>query len=398
MQADEYADEQLLEQANRLDALLSRSASPSTADDPIVPLLHTAESLARMGQAQVNPSYADNLEVTLMREVAAMTATTTISQHEASTLADIPRVGIASNGARPTPTRTVNTQADSIPPSHPRQRRWDASRRRRFLWQLAAAAAILVCITVPLSVAAAHAEPGSPLFALRRLEQGVQAGLTFDPASRARLQLGYARDSLTALEHAINDGDHSAYLAALSSFESVYKDARNAVADVSAPDQRAPIQDALDSLRTQASTVLYQALDGMNLADRLATTSTLGLLGNNVPQITLVTFARSSGSPASGDGLMINIHGSGFVSGAIVLINGRPSGEVRKVASDEIQVVIAGVAALDTGTTVGVENPDGTVATAAVSAHGKPTQPGDPTKTPNNHADPHSTEGTNSQG
>lgn len=385
------ADEQLIEQANRLDALLSQTVPSSSIDATLSPLLNTAGMLSQWGQIQVNPSFADALEAKLMHEMDA-----TI-QHDASTLEQIPIQETSGNGARPAESRTLNTRAGVILPESPRQRGRLAS-RRRIVWQLAAAAAILVCIAVPLSVAAAHAEPGSPLYALRRLEQGVQAGLTLDPASRAGLRLGFARDSLTTLEHAINKGDQAAYLDALSSFVVAYKDAKDAVADVPAADQRAPLQNTLEGLRVQASTDLYQALGGMNWANRLTTTTALGQLGNSVPHINQVTFARGASNASSGDGLTITIHGNGFASGAIVLINGQPSGQVRKVTPEDIQVSLPGLLMLDAGTVVGVENPDGTATEIAVSAHGKPTPQGEPTKTPNNHSDQHGATGTYRQG
>lgn len=385
------ADEQLLEQANRLDALLSRTVSPSSFDATLAPLLNTAEMLSQWGQIQVSPSFADTLEAKLMHELDA-----TI-QHDAPTLEQISIQETSGNGARPAESRTLNTRAGVILLGSPRQRGRLAS-RRRIVWQLAAAAAILVCIAVPLSVAAAHAEPGSPLYALRRLEQGVQAGLTLDPASRAGLRLSFARDSLTTLEHAIKKGDQAAYLDALSSFVVAYKDAKDAVADVPAADQRAPLQNTLEVLRVQASTDLYQALGGMNWANRLTTTTALGQLGNSVPHINQVTFARGAGNASSGDGLTITIHGNGFASGAIVLINGQPSGQVRKVTSEDIQVSLPGISMLDAGTIVGVENPDRTATEIAVSAHGKPTPQSEPTKTPNSHGDQHGATGTYRQG
>lgn len=385
------ADEQLLEQANRLDALLSRTVSSSSFDATFAPLLNTAGMLSQWGQIQVNPSFADTLEAKLMHEMDA-----TI-QHDAPTLEQISIQETSGNGVRPAESRTLNTRAGVILPGSPRQRGRLAS-RRRIVWQLAAAAAILVCIAVPLSVAAAHAEPGSPLYALRRLEQGVQAGLTLDPASRAGLRLSFARDSLTTLEHAIKKGDQAAYLDALSSFVVAYKDAKDAVADVPAADQRAPLQNTLEGLRVQASTDLYQALGGMNWANRLTTTNALGQLGNSVPHINQVTFARGAGNASSGGGLTITIHGNGFASDAIVLINGQPSGQVRKVTPEDIQVSLPGISMLDAGTIVGVENPDGTATEIVVSAHGKPTPQSEPTKTPNSHSDQHGATGTYRQG
>jgi uncharacterized protein DUF5667/IPT/TIG domain-containing protein len=385
------ADEQLIEQANRLDALLNQPVPSSSINSTLSPLLNTAGLLAQWGQIQVNPSFADALEAKLMHEVGAA------ARHDAPTLAQIAVQGTSENGAQPAGSHILNARADAILPARQRQRGWHAS-RRRVVWQLAAAAAILLCIAVPLSVAAAHAEPGSPLYGLRRLEQGVQAGLTLDPASRAELRLSFARDSLTTLEHAINKGDQAAYLEALASFEVAYKDAKDAVADVPAADQRAPLQNTLEGLRIQASTDLYQALGGMNWANRLTTTGALGQLGNSVPHINQVTFARGAGNASSGDGLTITIHGSGFASGAMVLINGQPSGEVLKVTPEDIQVSLPGISTPDAGTIVGIENPDGTAAEIVVSAHGKPAPQGEPTKTPNNHSDQHGATGTYRQG
>lgn len=351
------AAEETDEQFNRLDALLSGHASPSPADRALDPLLKTAATFQRMGDAYPKAAFARALEGRLRQETSVLAA----------------------------------------------------RRHRRPYWLVAAvAAAVLLFVGIGFSLtAAALAGPGSPLYGLRQVEQRVRVQLVTDPQSRAQLQVGYAQQSLTELENALHQDNTSAYRDALANFLAAYGDATKAMTTVPTSDQRTALETNLASLRARATGDLYGAIGTMSWGDRLTTTSALGALGNSVPIVKQVTYAHSSGTPGNGapgngDGLLVQIHGAGFAPGAVVYINGQAMGDVRRVTPNDIQVVLHGVATLAPSTVIGVRNPDGTAAqTASVSRSSlspQETPSATPTATPNGHGDHHGGSGTGSHG
>jgi hypothetical protein len=73
-----------------------------------------------------------------------------------------------------------------------------------------------------------------------------------------------------------------------------------------------------------------------------------------------VAGAGATGAGNNSAGLILHIHGSGFVAGAVVYVNGQQQGAVSRVTRNDIQVTLSGVTSLAPGTTIGVEDPDGT--------------------------------------
>lgn len=339
------------ERANRLDALLSEHVSPSADDEMLMPLLRTAAAFRQSGNIYPRSEFVRDLWGKLERQDAAMAI------------------------------------------------------RRRLLRASAIAAAILLLVGVgfTLTAAVSQAGPGSPLYGLRKWEQGVAIGFTFDQRSRAQQRIGYAQDSLAALETVIKQNDYTTYPAALSSFWDNFAAAQSEVSKVSAGSERDALNAQIESLRTRATGDLYGALTGMRWSERLATTKVLGKLGNSVPHIQRVTYAHAADVPLAGtlgstpgnsDDLLIQIHGEGFVAGAVVYINGRPVSDVRRVSRNDIQVVLHGVTTLAPGTIVGVTNPDGTADEFRSVSRGNASSQGIPTATPNSHGDHNGDSGT----
>jgi hypothetical protein len=320
-------------QARRLDALLSGASSPTPADRPLFPLLHTAERLREL-EEQAEPSVflTRTLEQRLMREAAE----------------------IRKAGPNAPKQHVATTSAWDSPPQ---QREWDVDRRRRLFWRLAAVAVILFSLAGTLSLAS-QATPASPLYGLRQLERTVQLQLAFDSVARAQVRVAVAQDALAELEYAITQRktNPANYRAHLAEFQRDYQAASDAVAAVSSSNQRAGLEPSLDEIRARAIADLHGALVGMDWPDRVATTTTLGALGETTPTITRVTYTRVA------NGLTLQISGAGFVSGATLYLDGRSAGAVNSVAASAIQATLPAGTALDSGATVGVSNPDGTAA------------------------------------
>lgn len=219
------------------------------------------------------------------------------------------------------------------------------------------AASLLLALGLGTLTAAAAAGPGSILFGLHRLEQNVQAATVSDPAGRAHMHLGYARQWLAAVRAAADqhagDPTYSDALGALGDEDAA---AAQQIGLVPAGATRAGLDAELSQLRADERTTLRAALPALDWPDRLATTQALGTLGVSVPRATQATLVHGD------DAWHIELTGSGFQPGATLLLNGQPAGQVT-VASDGRATADLPASALRTPpASVGLGNPDGTAA------------------------------------
>ncbi|MGE5335740.1 MAG: DUF5667 domain-containing protein [Nitrososphaerota archaeon] len=386
------ADEQSEDWVDRLDDLLSRRALPSETDRWLLELVRDAEAFPPFqAQADVQPSpaFTDALEARLMDEVGrlhgAPAATQTASTLSVSAAPELRNARMVVIRAEKKPAEPSAAQGSTGS---------QKARRRRALWWAAVAAAVLMLLGTPLALAA-QATPGSPLYAVRRLEQNVQVQLAASPADRASVRLDFARQTLTALETIINQRDYTHYSVDLAEFQDAFQNADAAVSAVPSGSDRTALEASLTTLRTRASDDLRQALAYVNWPDRLKTTAVMGKLQNTVPVIRQVNLVRGSapggrgpvGSGVAGNGLTIRIHGNWFALGAVVYINGQPQGEVTHVSPNEVQVLLPGISSLAAGTAVGVSNPDGTAAQITLARDLGASTQGTPVSTPNPHSD-----------
>jgi hypothetical protein len=122
---------------------------------------------------------------------------------------------------------------------------------------------------------------------------------------------------------------------------------------------------------------LRVALPTLDWSHRIATTSALGQAGDSV----LVVMSAASTAVQLGQGesedssqRLVVVHGAGFQPGAVLLINGIPSGTVTAVSPTTLEARIDAHALDGRGVSIGVGNPDGT---AAAAQHGKGDDGGD---------------------
>lgn len=345
-------DEWVEEWAERFDDIVSGRAAPTPADYPIFEEIHLFGRFTDHRGLEPDPAFRNRLRARLVGRDTVFT----------------------------TPTS---------PPAPARKRFWNAPVPRRVAFAAGVAALLTLVMVLVLLPMVVQAAPNSPLFQVRRFELSVQLRLPLDPTTRAETLLTQADDSLKLLELSITSRDAHAYRANLTAFQADYTAARDAVVDVSPGSQRDGLQSRLDTLRALATTDLRQALPGMTWADRVETTNALAKLGNDVPMVGKVTYSSGknvAGTGATGAGnnsagLILHIHGSGFVAGAVVYVNGQQQGAVSRVTRNDIQVTLSGVTSLAPGTTIGVEDPDGTTVEytltdgAAVSPQGSAAGP-----------------------
>lgn len=379
---------------DRLDALLSpRRAMPqlptgmSDQDMPLAPLLAAAAQLAVLADARPSATFAQALEERFLARAAALAdaGTATRIGYTAQTLpgSDFPTL--------PSSYTAVGSRADS--PTRQRatpQQRGLALLRSRYprLLPQAIAASLVLMLGVGALTAAAAAGPGSFLFPLHRLEQGIQLGLTGSPADRFRLHLGYANDALAALDatHGDSAQSKSAYAQALTTLSNEERAAEQELTAVPAGTEHDELSAQLQTFKTRATHDLYAALGpsaALSWQNRLATTQTLGQLGAQVPHIDAVHISRvddttrtgdsGSGTGDSGSGSSgsrdthswkVTISGSGFTPGVVIMINGHPAGTVTQLSSTQIVALVRTDDADMAAGAIGIEASDGSATQA----------------------------------
>jgi hypothetical protein len=363
-----------MEQERELDLLLSQwlSGRPTPVPEPLTPLLAAADALMPLRQAAPSAAFARELEARMLRRARQVAA-----ENPTSTAAAEP--------ARP----------ERVPPPASGQRAITRAGRlgrttsaRRLLWAGAIAAMLLFALG-GVFVVAADAQPGGPLYGVRRFEQNIQAQLTTNAADRTQLHLDNAAAALEAFNTAVTQHEHGARLTdALDTFVAEHTAAQSALAGVTDSAAHARLAAALDGQRTQAITDLRAALTAQDWLTRIRFTETLGALGEAVPIVTQVTLSESRDPADSrGEGRIttVTITGQEFQPGAQLLLRGAPVGTTISVSGTTLvaQVRAAAQAVASQGP-IAVGNPDGTVAastknpTIVSSAH--PTPPVEPTK------------------
>lgn len=389
---------------DKLDSLLASSArgrAPTGEDTgELRPLLDVAGRLERMGQITPTPRFASELHddlmarVALLREERALGANAPAAQMDTGQYAPTVPLRPRSLDDRTTPMRRWDNEAldptiADLPeaPGRAPTRRSHGSRTRVFWQGLAAAVVLLVCGGA-LSVAA-FAQPGSPLYALRKLEQHVGVPGVASASDRANQQLGAANSALAALSTVVaQHGSDAAYAQALATLRSDDATAAATVNNLTSSD-RLQLQAQLQDLRTRERQALHDALSQVSWDNRLSTTQALGDLGETIPHISgaSATLVTTDG----GSFWHVELHGSGFTTGAALVVNGQQVGVVQELTGSALSATVPARAIAGSPHALGFVNPDGTATqTTQVgpsSGTGDQPTPGtEPTATPgDNH-------------
>lgn len=378
---------------DRLDALLSLRVNGASQTDEassahalngyhggnedLQPLLDANDRLSALRVAEPSTDFADHLEALFLATAASMgnddSSDWTSQPHDAGWLPvreapplvgnDDPTLpGIRWRRMDSEATETGATPLRRLPVGTFRQTNW-----RRLLWS-AVAAALLVAIGATTLTAAAAAGPGTPLYGLHRWEQNVQVSMASDPTARTQLHLRYAQDALSALNVAITRHQtDSTYDDALATFRDEMNAALSNLHTVSAGSGRDALEVRAAQLRAQGSSDLRGALASLPWPKRVATTTVLYNLGNMTLSVTRADLVYSSG----GQHLWtITVTGSGFQSGAVLLVNGQPAGTVTSVSPSALVAQLPGDDSSPSPSTIGVGNPDDTASvTSSITNH-----------------------------
>jgi hypothetical protein len=378
---------------DRLDALLSLHAygviqpgevasAPGlngrhSGNGDLQPLLDANDRLSDLRAAEPSTDFADHLEALFLATAASMgngVSTEWPSQpYDAGWLPMREAPPLVSNDEPTLPgmtrgsmdseaTETDATPLRRLPVGSLRQTTW-----RRLLWS-AIAAALLVAIGATTLTAAAAAGPGTPLYGLHRWEQNVQVSMASDPAARTQLHLSYAQDALAALNAAVmRHQTDSTYDDALATFRDEMSAALSNLHAVSAGSGRDTLEARVAQLRAQGNSDLRGALASLPWPKRASTTTVLYNLGNTTFTVTHADLVYSSG----GQHLWtITVMGSGFQSGAVLLLNGQPAGTVTSVTPSALVAQVSGDDSDPPPSTIGVGNPDDTASvTSSITNH-----------------------------
>ncbi|HEX6123510.1 MAG TPA: hypothetical protein VFY89_10135, partial [Ktedonobacterales bacterium] len=192
------------------------------------------------------------------------------------------------------------------------------------------------------------------------------------------LHLAYASQALSALITAAAQHDMRAYQDALATLRAELEAARVAVGQTPAGpphDERAA---ALAQLSARAQAGLLAALSRVDWGARLATTDALGELG--LPAVTVGSARIVEQNRGGRETWLIILTGSGFQSGAQIILDGHAVGGTAEVTPDSLHLTVSSPPDAPPHA-IGIQNPDGTAAetshvTAIIAEPGK-----DPTPT-----------------
>jgi hypothetical protein len=345
---------------DRLDALLTaqlRAPRATAVEEPgdLAPLVEAAQRLGTLRRAEPARDFARALEQRLLARAELVAARPVRGEAR-----ELPVGGRSRRGIRQ---------------RMPRAPRWAP---------LAAAALLLLVISAGTLTAAASAAPGTPLYGLHRMEQGMRAQLAGSAADRGYLHIAYADQALSALVAAAAQHDMRAYQDALATMREELAAARAAVGQVPAGQAHDALDAALARLTARAQAALLAALPHVEWPACVATTSVLGELGQPIP---VVSGARVLEQNRGGQVVwLITITGSGFQAGARVVLDGQVVGGAVTMTPEMLRLTLASPPATSLRS-IGVQNPDGTAAetrhiTVVRAEPGKDSAPnGTPTST-----------------
>lgn len=216
---------------------------------------------------------------------------------------------------------------------------------------------LLLLLGTGVMVAAAQvSNPDNPLYAVKSLEQHVQASLANSPESQAEMDLQFARDRLNTLANLVHSA--GAYAQAIADLEQQISSASKAIDALSAGTYHDRLVSELAALEADARGTLRRLLPQLALPERLVTTSELGLLGDNVPRLKSVVIAL----PIHPNGhATITISGEGIQPGAQLLVNGRLV-DVEGSLQNGLYVFITDWVGNQHPQSIGILNPDNTAA------------------------------------
>jgi hypothetical protein len=340
-----------MEPQDRLDALLpSRSSTrqrwalPESQREELEPLLDLADDLALVRNVLPASTFADDLEARLLARAGFQRVEPGLRHDDGENATTLPSIS-------------------AFESSHPSARQRISVRPSWRVWA-SLVAALLLLLSVATFSLAAYASPGSALYGVRRWQEDARTNLALSDVDRAKLHIQYATDALDALDAAVaQQARENVYNEALGRFTDELRQAQDALNLVPAGSNHDALTESLNNVRMRGRDDLRTALPAVGWPARISTTRALRDLGEQVLTVTRVVSVSSS--VQVGHMWTIAIAGSGFQSGAILLVKQRPAGHVVSVTPTRLvaQVTNSGDDSLPRD--IGVGNPDYTAASTS---------------------------------
>lgn len=217
---------------------------------------------------------------------------------------------------------------------------------------------VLLLSTSILALAAQTSNPDNPLYAVKRWEQQFQISLASNAGDQAALDLQFARDRLNTIPYLTDPAHATAYRQALTDLDQQLSTAASAINALPAGSQSNQLTHELASLKLDAIHTLRSLLSQLAFPARLATTDELARLGESVPRLVNGTLTLPAHPNESAT---INLSGSDIQPGAQLLIDGKPTGVTGALQNNQITFVL-NWNGYQHPHSLGILNPDGTVA------------------------------------
>jgi hypothetical protein len=221
-----------------------------------------------------------------------------------------------------------------------------------------------------LTLVASRANPGNPFYGLHQWEHTVRVNTAPDSATRANVHLAYAHELLANLRVAATQPPAgTTYAGALGALNQEVAAAATQIAQVPAGSQRSALEQSLAALQGDERSTLQSVLPDLSWDDRLTTTQALGSLGATIPTVSGATVI-----PAGHGMWTVTLSGSDFATGAVLLVNGHPAGDVTAVSDTSLTAQVPPGLVRQGASSLGIGNPDGTAATTtAIQTVAQPT-------------------------
>lgn len=219
---------------------------------------------------------------------------------------------------------------------------------------------LILVLGTSVLVAAAHvSDPENPLYVVKHWEQHVQVSLASSPQSQAELDVQFAKDRLNTLAGLADPTRADAYRQALADFDQQLRAASSAILRLASRAEHERLSSELSALEVNARQKLRGFLPQLALAERLLTTDELERLGDTVPLLLsadIDVLAHPNEHTAT-----ISVSGNGIQPGAQLLVNGQVI-DAQGSFQNGLYIFTAGWNGDQHPQSIGIVNPDGTVA------------------------------------
>jgi len=348
----------------RFEALLSQRLRESMGESAaealvgeageLAPLLDAVKRFAVTGDAEASSSFADQLEAALLSRFAApagdAVAAEQVNGEPAGAPPQLELMRARTSSSRPEKARPLGTVGRFIP------------RPMNSPWRAVAALVLLgIGIFGGLAVTARSGLLWSDAASARTATQTSALG----EGDSVRAHVQQAQHALAEFNQAVKQrlGDQ-AYQAALAHFTDEETKASADLSKLPADTTRTTLATQLSALRESGRHDLRAALPLLSWPVRALVSGVLDKLGDTVPKIGQTAVLGAVGHDSYV--WTITVNGSGFVPGAVLLVDDRPAGMTISISATTFVAQVSSAGIRNGAHHVSVGNPDGTVADGGV--------------------------------